>query len=185
MKGILPVLAVVIAGVLFYLYIDPTYEQVKLLRAEEATLNTALTRALELQQTRDQLLSRYNTFSPEDLSRLEKMLPDHVDNVRLALDMDSMASAYGMRVKNLSIQKPEEDNKKKPRQVQTVGPDERLYESMVLSFSVTGEYDTFQQFIRDLEKSLRLVDIESVSFSSTDVDLYEFTVSLRTYWLKP
>lgn len=184
MKGVFPIVAVVIAGVVFYWYIDPTYTKIKDLRKEEATLNAALTRALELQSTRDQLLSRYNTFSPEDLSRIEKMLPDHVDNVRLALDMDSMAAQYGMRIRNVSIEKQEE--KAKPsRQTKSVGPDERTYESMVLSFTVTGEYDTFRAFLNDLEKSLRLVDIEGLSFSSTDQGLYDFTIALRTYWLKP
>lgn len=184
MKGVFPIIALVVAGVVFYFYVDPTYTQIKELRKEEATLNTALSRALELQATRDQLLSRYNTFSPEDLARLEKMLPDHVDNVRLALDMDSLASQYGMRIRNVSIEAPDE-KKTKSRQTQTVGPDERTYESMVLSFTVSGQYDTFRTFLTDLEQSLRLVDIESLSFTSTDVGLYDFTVSLRTYWLKP
>lgn len=184
MKGIFPLIAVVIAGVVFYFYIDPTYAEIRELRKEEATLNAALSRALELQATRDQLLSRYNTFNPDDLARLEKLLPDHVDNVRLALDMDSLAAQYGMRIRNVSIEKA--DEKKTPaRQAKAVGPDERMYESMVLSFTVTGQYDTFRTFLADLEQSLRLVDIESVSFASTDVGLYDFTVSLRTYWLKP
>lgn len=184
MKGIFPILALVIAGVVFYWYIDPTYGSIRDLRKEEATLNAALSRALELQATRDQLLSRYNTFNPEDIARLEKMLPDHVDNVRLALDMDSLAAQYGMRIRNVSIEKVDEQ-KNKSRQTKAVGPDERSYESMVLSFTVTGQYDTFRTFLADLEQSLRLVDIESLSFSSTEVGLYDFTVALRTYWLKP
>ncbi len=183
MKGIFPIIAVVIAGVLFYFFIDPTYAKIKELRAEEATLNTALSRALELQATRDQLLSRYNTFSPEDLARLEKLLPDHVDNVRLVLDMDGMATQYGMRVRNVAIEK--QDEKKKSTRTQQVGPDERTYESMVLSFTVTGDYSTFRSFLKDLEQSLRLVDVESVSFNATDTGLYDVTVGLRTYWLKP
>jgi Tfp pilus assembly protein PilO len=184
MKGIFPIIALVVAGVAFYFYIDPTYTGIQDLRKEEATLNAALSRALELQATRDQLLSRYNTFAPDDLARLEKLLPDHVDNVRLALDMDSLAAQYGMRIRNVSIEKVDE-KKPKPRQTQTVGPDERTYESMVLSFTVTGQYDTFRTFLKDLEQSLRLVDIESLSFSSSEVGIYDFTVSLRTYWLKP
>lgn len=183
MKGVLPVLAIVVAGFLFYWYIDPTYGEIKELRSQEATLNQALSRALELQETRDQLLSRYNTFSQTDLSRLEKLLPDHVDNVRLVLDMDALASQYGMRVRNVSIEK--QDPKTRARDAQTIGPDERLYESMILSFTVTGQYDTFRQFMIDLERSLRLVDIEGVSFASNESGLYDFTVALRTYWLKP
>lgn len=182
MKGILPVIAVVIAGALFYWYIDPTYAAVKVLRAEESTLNQALDRALELQETRDQLISRYNTFAQEDIRRLEKLLPDHVDNVRLVLDMDSLAAQYGMRVRNVAIESQEQKAKNK---TQSVGPDERTYESMLLSFTVTGDYPTFRQFMRDLERSLRLVDVEAVSFASNESGLYDYTVSLRTYWLKP
>lgn len=184
MKGIYPIIAVVVAGLVFYFFIDPTYTEVKQLRTEEATLSAALTRALELQSTRDQLLSRYNTFSPDDLSRLEKMLPDHVDNVRLALDMDSLANQYGMRIRNVSIEKEDEKKSTRPKQ-QVVGPDERTYESMVLSFTVTGQYATLRTFLTDLEKSLRLVNIESLAFTSSDNGLYDFTIALRTYWLKP
>lgn len=184
MKGIFPIIALVVAGIAFYMYIDPTYTQVKELRKEEATLSAALSRALELQATRDQLLSRYNTFNPEDLARLEKMLPDHVDNVRLALDMDSLAASYGMRIRNVSIEKQDE-KKSSTRKAQTVGPDERSYESMALSFTVTGQYDTFRTFLTDLEHSLRLVNIEQLSFASTESGLYDFTITLRTYWLKP
>lgn len=182
MKGILPVIAVVIAGALFYFFIDPTYTEIKTLRVEEATLNAALSRALELQATRDQLISRYNTFAPEDLARLEKLLPDHVDNVRLVLDMDGIASQYGMRIRNVAIEKQEE---KKKARAQQVGPDERTYESMLLSFTVNGDYDTFRTFLSNLEESLRLVDVETVSFSASDTDFYDFTIGLRTYWLKP
>lgn len=182
MKGAFPIFAVLLAGALFYFYVDPTYDTIKTLRAEEATLNAALSRALELQTTRDQLISRYNTFAPEDLARLEKLLPDHVDNVRLVLDMDSLASQYGMRVRNVAVEKQETQ---KNTRTQKVGPDERAYESMLLSFTVNGEYSTFRAFLRDLEQSLRLVDVESVSFSATDTGFYDVTVTLRTYWLKP
>jgi Tfp pilus assembly protein PilO len=184
MKALIPIICIALAGFLFYWYIDPTYAQIKELRTEEATLNQALTRALELQETRDQLVSRFNTFPSSDLTRLEKLLPDHVDNVRLVLDLDSLASQYGMRVRNVAIEKAD----KKGKQVQqtgSIGPDERLYESMVLSFTATGTYDTLRQFMIDLEKSLRLVDIEAISFSAGDGELYDVTIAVRTYWLKP
>lgn len=181
MKGIFPIISIIVAGALFFWYVDPTYKEVQSLRAEEATLSATLSRALELQQTRDQLLSRYNTFTPTDLARIEKMLPDHVDNVRLVLDMDGIASVYGMRVRNVAIDNPQKNQKA----LTAMGPDESSYESVVLSFTVTGQYDTFRTFMADLERSLRLVDIEGISFSATDAGLYDYTVALRTYWLKP
>ncbi len=180
MKGVIPIVCVVIAIALFYWYIDPTYASIKELRAEETTLNQALDRALELQQTRDQLLSRYNTFAPNDLDRLEKLLPDHVDNVRLILDLDGIASRYGMRVRDVAFEDP-----RKGQSTAELGPDESRYESMIVSFTVSGSYDTFRQFMLDIERSLRIVDIETLNFTSGENNIYDFSVALRTYWLTP
>lgn len=180
MKGILPIICVVVAGFLFYWYVDPTYTEIRELQKEEATLNLALDRALELQEVRDQLLSRYNTFSQSDLSRVEKLLPDHVDNVRLILDIDGIASEYGMRVRNVALEDP-----KRRQGSNALGPDTLAYESLVLSFTVSGDYATFRQFLGDIERSLRLVDVEGVSFTALDSGIYDYNVTIRTYWLKP
>lgn len=180
MKSLLPVLFVIIALGVFFGFIDPTYDRVKELRAEEAQFDQALTRSKELQQVRDQLLSRYNTFSTEELSRLEKLLPDNVDNVRLILDFDSLASRYGMRVRNVAL----ETNESRAARGQ-VGGDESRYDSLIMSFTVSGSYDTFRAFLTDLEQSLRLVDVTNVSFSANPNGVYDYSVAIKTYWLRP
>ncbi len=180
MNALLPILFIIISLGIFFGFIDPTYERIKVIRAEEATYEEALTRSKELQQIRDQLLSRYNTLPQEDLARLEKLLPDNVDNVRLILDFDALASAYGMRIRNVEL----ETNDSRASRGQ-VGANESVYDSLILSFSVTGSYDTFRAFLADLEQSLRLVDITSVSFTSTATGIYDYAVAVKTYWLKP
>jgi hypothetical protein len=54
----------------------------------------------------------------------------------------------------------------------------------VLTFTTVLSYKDFVSFLRDLETSLRLVDVVGLSFTSTKGDLYDFSVSIRTYWLK-
>ncbi|MEK7613636.1 MAG: type 4a pilus biogenesis protein PilO [Patescibacteria group bacterium] len=180
MRGLIPVLFVVIAGGIFFGFIDPAYDRIRELRAEESQFDQALTRSKELQQVRDELLSRYNTFSQGELDRLQKLLPDNVDNVRLILDFDSLASRYGMRVRNVAL----ETNESRAARGQ-VGAEESRFDSLILSFSVTGNYDTFRAFLADLEQSLRLVDVNSISFSATPSGIYDYAVSIKTYWLKP
>jgi Tfp pilus assembly protein PilO len=180
MKIFTPVLLLALAAVLFFWYIDPTYGKVKDLLATQAQLDEALSRARELQNVRDQLLSRYNTFPQADMDKLQKLLPDHIDNVRLILDLDSMAAKYGMRVKNVTT---DDDNSRAAQG--ELGPDESAYESVILSFTVTGTYDTFRQFLADLEKSLRLVDVVGLDFNANDTGIYDFTFHVKTYWLKP
>lgn len=180
MRTLLPVLFVVIAGGIFFGFIDPAFSRVKDVRAEEAQFDQALNRSKELQAVRDQLLSRYNTFAQADLERLEKLLPDNVDNVRLILDVDALASAYGMRIRNVAL----ESNDSRSARGQ-VGSGEARFDSLVLSFSITGSYDTFRSFLEDLERSLRLVDVGAISFSTAASGIYDYSVSVKTYWLKP
>ncbi len=180
MKVLLPIIFLGIAGALFFGYIDPAYDRIKELRAEESEFSLALDRSRELQQVRDSLLARYNAFPQDDVRRIEKLVPDHVDNVRLILDLDSMASKYGMRVRNVSIESSESR-----AQRGQIGIEERAYESVVLTFSVSGTYDTFMQFMTDIEESLRLVDVVGLSFSANESGLYDYSLNIKTYWLKP
>ena len=202
MKLFLPIVFLIIAGGIFFIYIDPTYTHVKVLLAQESQYDEALSRAKELQGVRDQLLVRYNTFSQNDLTRLQKLLPDHVDNVRLILDLDSMASRYGMRVRNVSVDTGNSGAGQKTTRTapaqgaiapgsplavssQQLGSTSQTYESVVLSFSVSGSYDTFRQYLGDLEKSLRIADVTGITFVPNETGIYDFTIRLKTYWLKP
>ncbi len=188
MKLFLPIGLIIIAGAIFFWYIDPTYAHVRVLLAQESQYDEALGKARDLQSIRDQLLARYNTFSPADLERLQKLLPDHVDNVRLILDLDSMASKYGMRVRNVSIDTGSgatANAGSAVSSVQQIGTSNQPYESVVISFSVSGPYDAFRQYLTDLEQSLRLSDVIGISFVPNDTGIYDFTIHLKTYWLAP
>jgi Tfp pilus assembly protein PilO len=184
-----PVLLIILSVGLFFMYVDPTYNNVQEIIQEQERFDQALDKSKELQTIRDELLAKYNTFSTSDLDRLAKLLPDNVDNVRLVLDIDHIASAYGMRIKDVSINTTEE------RKAGTIGPNQDKHESVTLSFSMTSSYDNLTKFIRDLEKSLRIVDLTEISLiampSQFDVegveiqqDLYKYSISLKTYWLK-
>ena len=108
-RPIFSTILIVLAVVVFFSFVNPTYEEVRALSEESAQFDNALNRSKELQSVRDELLSRYNTFSNENLDRIEKLLPDNLDNVRLILDLDGIASKYGMLIKNVSIADKEEE----------------------------------------------------------------------------
>ncbi|HEX9608747.1 MAG TPA: hypothetical protein VGA06_00870 [Candidatus Paceibacterota bacterium] len=178
MRLITPILFIIIVIGLFLGFIDPRYETVKALRVEEQRYDEALTKSRELQLVRDQLLAKYNAFESEDLTRLQKLLPDHVDNVRLVLDLDGIAGKYNMRARNVAISR---DGGQVPGEIDVGG---NIYNSFLLSFAVTTSYENFLLFIQDLETSLRLVDVVNISFSESITNEYEFEVNVRTYWLE-
>ena len=195
-KVILPLIFVLVSAGLFFGYIDPTYQAIGELQNHNERLDAALTKSRELQAVRDQLLSRYNTFSAEDMSRLLKMLPDNIDNIRLILDIDNIATAYGLIIYDFGINTGQggpaagegeggSQQVQQQQQAANVLPQSsRFYETVLLEFSVDAEYEDFLSFLRDLEKSLRLVDILSVNLEATSDLVYTYNVTIRTYWLK-
>ncbi|NTV22444.1 MAG: type 4a pilus biogenesis protein PilO [Candidatus Yonathbacteria bacterium] len=165
------------AGGVFFAFTTNHYDTVRELQAEQKELTAASEKMRELNEMRSDLLSRYNAFSQEDLERLEKALPDNVDNVKLVRDIDGIAARYDMTVRNIMIQLGGETPG-------IISSGDKTYGSLTLSFAVSGPYKTFVNFLRDLERSLRIVDVIDVSFNAEEKDLYEYTVTLRTYWLK-
>lgn len=180
MKWLLPVFFVIIAFGIFFGYVDGAYQDTKSLHAEVQNYDDALQKSKELQAIRDALLSRYNTFSSADLERLEKMLPDNIDNVRLVLELDSIAAQYGMRVSGVVINEEVTTNAEG-----TVGPSNEFYDTVVLSFNVTGSYENFIAFLQDIESNLRVADITTLAFDGDSSEaVYTYSLGIRTYWLR-
>lgn len=177
MRNITSIILILASIGLFFGYVDPTYSDVKTLRTEQADYDRALSNSKELQAERDKLLTKFNNMSAGDLDKLVKLLPDNIDNVRLIIDIDNIAANYGMRIRNFKTETGEK--------AELVGVDQTPYGMLTLTFSTTATYTTFLAFMNDLEKSLRLIDVASVQFASSDTNpLYDYSVSIKTYWLK-
>lgn len=197
MKNIIASLLIVSAGGLFYVYVSPTYEEIKALRVEKAEYDDALADSQKVQEKRDELLERYNTdFSPNDLESLEKLLPSRVDNIRLIIEIDGIAAKYGMVLKNVQVSASAADTSGSadfPNQAMP-GAEAPSYGTAQFSFEVSGSYETYRSFIKDLEYSLRIIDLREISFAAekndsdaktgrTGFDRYDFKTAIETYWL--
>jgi Tfp pilus assembly protein PilO len=181
MRLLIPLILILVSAASFIVYTNPTFQQIKALSAEEAAYNEALTRSREVQEVRNKLISRYNTFASEDLQRLERLLPDHVDNIRLIIDIDNIAARYNLRIRNVELGGTQEGRKE--RSTIAVGSSGDPIGVIEVGFSVAARYEDFLRFLQDLERSLRIADITGVSFSVGEGDLQEYAVTLRTYWL--
>ncbi len=187
-KLILSVAALAIAGGVLMFYTQPTYDQVLALELEVGEYNQALEKAAELQALKQSLLSRYNAFNPADIDRLHKLLPDHVDNVRLVLDLDNLAGRHGMALQNVTLSNPTATQEKGA--IGAIGSGREKFQSLTLKFAAHGTYADFRGFIEDLERSLRIVDLVSLSLQEGSDNKpgqeprYRYDITVRTYWLK-
>jgi Tfp pilus assembly protein PilO len=188
MRTIVSLICLVAAGAIFMLYTKPNYDGVQSQNAQIAQYDQALEKATELQQLKQTLLSRYNTFNPSDIERLQKLLPDHVDNVRLILDLDSLAGKHGMALQNVAVSGAEAKANTAQTASGAIGASKQKYDSLTIKFTTQGTYDTFRSFLADIEKDLRIVDLVSLDLSNAtgagDNRIYTFDITLRTYWLK-
>lgn len=177
MNNIISVVVILTSFGLFFGYIDPTYSHIKELRLEKADYDRALDNSNDLQKEKRELSKRVEEMSAADREDLLKLLPDHIDNIRLIVDVNEMARTHNMSIKNL---KTETSEKK-----ETIGKDSSRYGTLTFKFTTSAPYNTFLAFIRDLEQSLRILDIASISFDANDNNpIHDFDVTIKTYWLK-
>lgn len=180
MKNSTAFILLLISVGLVYTIILPRYEKVEALMREQGQYRDILSNVEALSDRRDDLEVKYENTSPSEVSRLEKILPATVDTVNLAMNFDSIAARYGISIKSIRTVEAREDAGTAIVQ----GTGGKPYDRVTISFSFVSTYQNFRRFLEDIEKSLRVIDVKSVSFQTTESGIYEFDVSVVTYWLK-
>jgi hypothetical protein len=172
------------------MYTNPAYKDVQKLKAQAGEYNQALSNSQELQAERDALSEKYRSFPQDSLNRLNELLPDSADNIRLIINIQRIAQAYGMTLSAIKFDATAGTDKP-ANQLAAGSPaaladQSKLYGTFHLEFTTTTNYTNFLKFMKDMETSLRLVDIESIDFMAGDFGTsnYTYTVKLKTYWLK-
>ena len=148
------------------------------LQKENVDYEKALNNTTAIREKRNALTAEKGRIDLDSLSRLEKLLPDNVDNIKLVIDMNQIAQNHALVLKNIKLDTDTKSDSDK------LGVDNNKYGTVGLSFSVNSSYDNFQNFLTDLERSLRLVEITELSVMGNDTGIYDFSVGLKTYWLK-
>jgi Tfp pilus assembly protein PilO len=201
MRFITPIILIIISITLFFSFTNPLYNDISSLKTEVTSYNEALDNSKALENERDKLTAKYNAISPDNLMKLQKLLPDNVDNIRLILEIEQIALPYGMVLRDVKYNVTNTDTTTPANGVVQGGGAVDLankdYGIFDLEFSVSGSYDNFINFTKDLESNLRIVDISSIDFSSDNVnvnakvnsktpspEVYKYDFKIKTYWLK-
>jgi len=183
MKNIISIVLLVVSVGAFLVYVDPQYKQIKNLLAEQAQYNEALDQIKELSDKRDELLVTYRNLTQSDLVKLEKMIPKNVDNVKQVMDIDGIAGKYGIAIGSIKIGKTGANPNEAPSIAQQTNSS-RPYNELNMTFSFKTSQDRFVSFIKDLEKSVRITDIDGISLRADDTGTNTYEMSIKTYWVK-
>jgi Tfp pilus assembly protein PilO len=182
MKNIISIIIIIVVSLAsFILVVKPEYMKIKEYQTKSDELNQVLDNARKLQFLRDGLLKKQKELSQADLARLEKLIPESVDNVKLIIEFQKIAERYGLNIQTASTIKDDAigDNAGQNFDIST-----RDYGTITLDFNVVGGYDEFLFFLADIEDNLRITDLRSLSMSEGEAGNYSFDLSVETYWLK-
>ena len=187
MKFLTPIILAVATLGLFFGFLSPQYEILNSKSADLAAKNAALDNSRMIGDVREALRNKYNAITPDDAAKLKKMVPDSVDNVRLILDLDSMASTHGMGIRNVKVGTAAASTAANAIAAAGKSDTGEPWGSIQISFSVSGTYQNFIAFLRDIETSLRIVDVVALGVSTSSSQqsgYYDYDITLRTYWLR-
>lgn len=163
-----------------------TNEGLKTLLAEKAQLNEAISNARALDAKIDKLTEAKNNISQGDLAKLDKFIPSHIDNVNLIIDINNIATRHGMIIKNVKVRSGNEEGNPDSQasdRLSVVSSQNKIADTY-LSFSVTGNYDSLLGFLDSLADSLRVADVNSLSFSVDSKGVNQYNFEVKTYWVK-
>ncbi|MEX2013639.1 MAG: hypothetical protein WD897_01870 [Parcubacteria group bacterium] len=165
---------------LFYTFTNGQYQDVKKLSILSGEYRNVLQNISAIIELRDRLLVTYETFTGAEVERINEVLPDNIDTVRLALDLDGMASRHGISIESIqtAVGSGEGAN------LITPSASGRVYEKATVSLGFVSNYQNFMRLLADIERSLRIMNIKSISFQTSESGLYDYTISVETYWLK-
>ncbi len=168
------------------MYTKPTYSSITTVRQSITQYDDAISRAQNMSEKRDSLVSQRQSFSESDVDRLNTFLPDSIDSIKLIIEINNLASRYTQNVKNIRVSDNSSSSSKNTAPVSTASDTSGLsYRPVSVSFIVSLPYDQFLKFVDDLEHNLRLMDITSLTFSqSPNSPYYDYAVTLSTYVLK-
>ncbi len=180
MKPFLPILLLVLSVGMFYLYTNPRYAAIRDLLKQRSEYQTALANIEAVKQLRDSLETQYGNLSQDDINRLEKIIPQNLNTVKLSADLDAIASRRSLSLKSVRVNEQVSDNSG------VAAKEDKPYKTTTISFTVLGSYPNFVAMLKDMEKSLQLIDVRSISMRSglSSAAIMQFDVTFQTYWIQ-
>ena len=150
------------------------FSEIKILRKQASSYNETINTAKKVRSSIDEKLESYNFISQENVDRINKMIPSGAESMELVVQIDDMMRKNGLNLTNI-------DTKDFIDKKSVLGAAPQL---LSLSIKARGSYESFRSFVEELEKSLRLIDVNSVKINPAGQNDYSFSVEAVSYWQK-
>ncbi|MFH0804366.1 MAG: type 4a pilus biogenesis protein PilO [Candidatus Zambryskibacteria bacterium] len=161
-----------------YAFAYSSFGDVNVLLDQKQKYLDSLDMVNNIENKKNELLTEFNRISLDDKKNIETVLPNSSDFVKLISQIDAVAAKYGISIDKISSK---EVNSSTGTSIENAEPS-KTYRSEIIGFSFVASYAKFNTFLRDLEKSLRILDVRSVKLSAQKDGMYSYDVEFETYW---
>ncbi len=195
-KLLFPVLAIIAAVGIYFMYISSTWGEIVLLEEKKDDLASALMDAENAQQRIEELEESYGNISKGDLVKLDKLLPAYTNITKLTYEFINLLEENGFDSKDLSFSEVNATSDVSEGGTQQgTQQNAQPFSRIDVSFNVKTSYQGFIDFMLVLENNLRLTNLTSLninasggggeddgeSSSSTKEDKKDYSVLLSIY----
>lgn len=203
MKSIISLILIAVSIAFFVFFTTPKWTELNVNKTEVDKLKVAEDNAKDLKLKIESLLKIKASITEENMDKIKRMVPDSIENVKLIINFDSMlqdlikSKGTADIYKKANAESSDNFSIENPNISKSSTPTESVSDTSQLgvadfTFTVSLTYKDFLDFLKRIETSSRIFDIESISFSSPDSKdiknpdeiVYNFNISLKTYWLK-
>jgi Tfp pilus assembly protein PilO len=167
--------------IVFWQFVLPAYGVVEERREELAVWESKLQEASASKEKLKSLEEKYQKME-EDAVKVLQALPSSKEIPGLLVEMEALSSKSGLVLNSINFS--QEGKAKKSLSSSKTQQETKAYQTIRLDLSMAGDMTSLRKFLEGAEKSLRLMDIESVNFStkSTENVLSTISIGLNVYY---
>ncbi len=185
MKSILSITVIAICVGMYFMYIKPLTVEIKMKTAEKAEFTKVLSKVKEIKEKREAVLAEYNSISPDEIERLNKIIPEKIDAISMLNNLSVVGERYGVVIKDFKLSENDPNN-----QDVTGASHIGSHKTTGVTMHLSGNYDQFLNFLEDVEYSLSLIDVVSLNIipgplsKTGQAGVMEFALEANTYSLR-
>lgn len=163
---------VAVAGILFWVLLMPTYDNVMAQRE-------AISQRADILKNRSDIIANINTLTQEyakrstDIARFSSIVPAQKSAPEIISSIQALATQNGLQLTTLVLSGG-------------ANQDTNPYQEQSIDLGLTGGYPAFKSFLIALERNIRLIDIISMDASpiADNSPINSFRIKGNAYYLK-
>jgi|SRR3989344_1302298 len=166
-------------------YLRSSWNEFSALGEENENLRNISAELDELIDNRDALLQTINSVSSQNLKKTDRALPQGPKSSELLVLLELFANKNKVSLKRVDLASAQElkaGSQPRPGGATTL-PTGGTVKDFPVTIEVVGSYDAVKNYLRDLEKNLRIIDIQNVSFVTPGKETeFDLTARIKTYF---